>query len=237
MNNIVSNCDEMNVVTLDIGIYHLAYVYVTLSQDQFMWKITDIHEVKLLDITSFNCDRDTCELYHDKTMSDYLRHFFVNKRLMFETSTNILVERQPIGGLIVIQELILNEYRDKVRLVHPRSVHTFLGISHFVKLYGKELAYMKRKEWTTIFVEHILRHWNISLASFERKHDICDSFAQLCYYICTMNKNERKGRSKYFLGEDTFTLFIQEAIRYTHTILWPLIAIGTIFETKEEVDE
>jgi hypothetical protein len=177
----------------------------------------DVHEVKLIDLTTFHlCDRDTCTLHHDKCITDYLQHLFVAKQVIFTEAETILVEQQPPGGLIAVQELIRNEFRDKVTFIPPRSVHVFLSISFYTQLY-KEMAYVMRKEWTTTFAEYTMGRWfNLSLVSYERKHDVADSWAQLCYHVCKLNQEWLHGRSKYFIPRDTFRIAVEEAIYHTH---------------------
>jgi hypothetical protein len=203
----------MDLVSLDVGLKHLAYICMVLVQHQFIWTIQTVKEIVLLDITQFDCDRGTCILHHDKCVTDYLRHVFQSKAEFIDADT-ILVEQQPPQGLIVVQEIIRNEFRHKVELVSPRSVHAYFGIS---KRFKGVHAYERRKEWSTKFaVLTLKRGWGITLDAYERKHDIADAWCQAWFYIQRLNRTSIKGRSKYFIGSNPAIPMMQQVM---HEIL------------------
>ena len=188
----------MLITTIDVGLLHLAYILIQLDQRQLIWHITSILEFRMLDITKFDCDRATCTLHHDKCVTDYLRHLFLSCQV-FKQADVILVEQQPIPfGLIAVQELIRNEFRHKVHMVSPRSVHAFFGIG---KLYRGPNAYLQRKAWVTTFAQRTLHQWNVSFEAYERQHDLADAWCQFLFYIYQLNRSSVKGHSHYFVGK------------------------------------
>ena len=58
---------------------------------------------------------NNCKLYHENAMCDYINHVFQEYSEYFNNADLILIERQPPMGLIVIQELIMNKYREKIQ--------------------------------------------------------------------------------------------------------------------------
>ena len=60
-------------------------------------------------------------------------------------------------------------FREKVKLVHPISVHSHFGMRH--------LNYEERKERSTSIAE---RYTNFEIP-YERKHDIADALCMIIY--------------------------------------------------------
>jgi len=194
----------MFVVSIDIGIHNMGTVF--LSVDEICWETPEILEVRHDNIQkmSIDCHNPNCKSRHDRCFLDYIEHYFVECGPILEKSDVIVVERQPPGGFIIIQELILQRYRDKVKLIHPRSVHKFHGITG--------LDYDNRKLFTISKATKFLGNFDTFLSA-ERKHDIADALCQALYFVDTERlryETERKVSSlyvsnshKYVIGETT----------------------------------
>lgn len=169
----------MKILSIDIGIINLGIVAAELNDD---YTLNEIHDCDLIDITS-GCRLNNCNLHHESCIADYMAHFFEEYKESLEEADIILIEQQPPGGLIVVQELIRYQFREKTISICPRSVHCFYGISH--------LDYEKRK----IASENIASKKLDKFKNFtfqERKHDISDAYCQLFYWITKKNKEFRK---------------------------------------------
>lgn len=169
----------MKLISIDIGILHLGLVAAEINED---YTIKEIHDCDLVDITS-GCRLQNCKLHHDSCITDYMLHFFEEYREPLEEAELILVEQQPPGGLIAVQELIRFRYREKVMMLSPRSIHCHFGIQH--------LDYEKRKLSTERMAERELHRFK-NYTFQERKHDIADAYCQLVYWSQIKNKEYLK---------------------------------------------
>jgi len=193
----------MKYLGIDIGIVHLAIVGFEIN-DLERFKVVDPDEIylcKLINITEqiYNCNRSTCKLYHEKTICDYMMHLFQNYSDIFKEADKILIERQPLQGLISVQDLILREYRSKCLLVSPNSMHKYFGIN--------DLDYERRK----VSVEKISSKYLSGFREYcfnTRKHDMADAFCILYFYLVGIKeKVQEKARYKEF--KKTHTVFLK----------------------------
>jgi hypothetical protein len=190
--------EEFQITSVDIGYLHLAFVHaVIIIVHGMIWKVKEIIKWRMLNISHFNCNRATCQLRHDKCVTDYLMHLVLEEPC-FNQSKTILVERQPITGLQAVQEFFIHEFRDKVILIHPRSLHCYFHMNHFKGT--KEEKRIQRKLYTERQASIYLERFKQDLNKIERKHDVADAIVQLWYYVITENKKRNPTKSKYFLS-------------------------------------
>ena len=184
----------LKVLSIDIGIINLGYVYCTLEFNQQLKKyhkyqkyyldenyLIDVIECNRVNLTNMKhsvvkaCD---CKLHHDYCIPDYVDHFIQEHSKMFETTDVILIERQPPMGVTNVQDLIFSKFRDKVILVNQGSVHKYFIMSK---------DYNKRK----VESEKIATKYLCSFKNFYdniRKHDISDAMLMIIYYYWLKNK-------------------------------------------------
>ena len=166
----------MKIISIDIGIFNLGMIVVELDNDYNIidWEL--VTKVNIQDLC-LTCRNPRCNLPHEKTFSDYINHFINKYYTLFYECDYILLERQPPTGFIVIQELILDKFRNKSILINPRSVHKFHNIGQY--------NYEERKELSVnISKEFMKDHFN-KLSKYGRQHDICDAVCQLMYWLDT----------------------------------------------------
>jgi hypothetical protein len=167
----------MKVLSIDIGIINLGYVYAKLSQT------IQVMECNKIDITNMVHNRVPlckCCLEHDKCIPDYLDHFIQEYQDLFDKADIILIERQPPVGITNIQDLLFVRFRKKVKLVSPNSVH---------KYFKMDKDYDTRKEESEKMSLSYLNHF-LSFQQNERKHDISDAMLMIVYYFNTLPKPE-----------------------------------------------
>jgi hypothetical protein len=156
--------DSRTVLSIDIGIQHLAMVSSSISKD---YTFTEILWMDLVDITIFTCDKTTCKLHHDKTFTDWTSHFLQKYTQVFKQAEYILIERQPPQGLVVVEQILFGYMRDKSILISPNSVHKYFGIGQY--------DYDTRKiASVNISRKYISPTFRKKLESCDRIHDICD---------------------------------------------------------------
>jgi hypothetical protein len=176
----------MKILSVDIGLIHLALVGVNLSEDYIDREEIIIDEevyfCELINITQLinECDRDNCKLCHDKIICDYMSHLFEKYAEVFNDADKILIERQPPMGFVAVQELIMFKYRNKSKLISPNAMLKYLGILKF--------DYEVRKKYT----ERIAMDYLSGVKMFmfnERRHDMADAFCMIFYFV--KDKKER----------------------------------------------
>jgi hypothetical protein len=175
--------DELIILSIDVGIIHLGISVISIKKSDYSLKT--IEWVDLIDITQYRhtrvCEKE-CTLYHTKTISDWMDHLFQENDVFFNEADVILVERQPPGPFVAIEQLIFSKYRTKTQLISPRNVHSYLGITN--------LSYDDRKRYTVKIASKILPDKYLEqLAGYDRSHDITDS---ICMFLYWRNKKEKE---------------------------------------------
>lgn len=166
------------VMSIDIGIIHMGVSISTLHED---FSLIDVVWIDLIDITKFTHyngpSEKNCKLHHTKTFSDWLRHVFQEYHSLFNIADYILLERQPPIGLVAVEQLIFDKWREKAILVSPNSMHKYLRINHF--------CYEKRKEETEKIAKRYITDKIVieRLKLYNRKHDISDSICIMLFWI------------------------------------------------------
>lgn len=174
----------MFLISIDIGLYHLGFLYAIAENRTYR-----ILKCKLLNLKRMTeyCSIKDCLLNHELCFADYCKHFFHQYAHEFNEATYIVVEQQPPNGLMAIQELIRYEFRDKIRMVSPNTMHAYFKIQH--------LNYEQRKEF-------VIRYANTKLSSFKeyqtyvRKHDMADALCILVVFLFEYWNNEEKMNQK-----------------------------------------
>ena len=188
----------MKVLSIDVGIVNLGYVYADLKFDElstinkyyldenFLIDVLDCNRVNITNMKHSVMKFCDCKLHHDYCIPDYLDHFIQEHSEMFDTSELIIIERQPPMGVTNVQDLLFTKYRHKVVLMNPGSVHKYFMMSR---------DYSKRK----VESEKIASKYLCSFSNFYnniRKHDISDAMLMLIYYYSTKNKELFKNSRK-----------------------------------------
>ena len=162
------------LLSIDVGLINLALVYSLISSDHVLIKILKVH---LINITDYqHC---TCSLSHEKTISNYMKHLFKEYGHLFNDV--IIVELQPITGLVAVEQIICYEYPNTIR-VSPRQMHCYFSINN--------LDYEARKIKTVEIAENLLR----DITDYERynelirKHDIADAVCIMLYYLSSVRE-------------------------------------------------
>jgi hypothetical protein len=180
----------MKFLAIDVGIINLGMVGGEVDDfgRQTVINPDEVNICKHIDITKLFGDclmdgklvNDDCKLYHEKNLCDYMMHLFAKYSELFNNADIILVERQPLCGIVSIQDLILREYRSKTLLISPNKMLNSFGILCY--------DYDHRKVLTTKIAEKYLSQFNV-FENAERKHDMADAFCIMYFYI-TQKKNE-----------------------------------------------
>lgn len=159
---------------IDVGILNLALVKCQV-EDYQMVTLLDARCVNLNELAHHVVPRDQCRLQHSNDVYDKLQHLFQEHSDIFSGVDQVRIERQPLGGLVHVEQLLFGHFRDKAKLISPNAMH-----KHFdIRMYD----YDGRKIQTTRIAEPYLAH----MAEFqqrERVHDLADAVCILLYSLC-----------------------------------------------------
>jgi hypothetical protein len=202
----------LKVLSIDIGITNLGYVYSIFDLDNeinsikinFMKTNNDFIEIvkcDRVDITNVKHHRIPfceCKLHHDYCIPDYVEHFIQEQQEMFSESDVIIIERQPPTGITNVQDLIFSKFRDKVQLISPNKIHKYFNMS-------KDYS-IRKKESETISEYYLSRFKKFT--NNVRKHDISDAMLMLIYFysLKLQEINKNKQVKKVFIDFEKFRI-------------------------------
>jgi hypothetical protein len=181
----------MKILSIDIGITNLGYVYTELDikapETGSKYKnllLNSFYEQSNCNIKVLECDRVDitnvhhrrvrfcdCKLLHERCIPDYLDHF-VQEHPVFEECDVLLLERQPPFGITNVQDLLFTRFREKVKMLNPNSFHVFFNFSRDYEMRKIESTKIANNFLNTFF------NYNVN----ERKHDISDALIMIIYY-------------------------------------------------------
>jgi hypothetical protein len=105
-----------------------------------------------------------------------MNHIFQEYNEYFEIADYIIIERQPIQGMVGIEQLIFSRYRNKSHLAHPSSMHKHFRLGH--------LDYDQRKSRTIKIAEkHLTGDILDQFRHYPRNHDISDSICIVLFWL------------------------------------------------------
>ncbi len=179
------------ITAIDIGLHNLGIIKCKIVDN-----IITICDFELVDLYKYRNDQPELHMMIDYLVSEYQDMF---------NSKYILIERQPPGGLIAIQEVIAFIFKDKVKIISPRSVHSKLGLNYY-SYEGRKIKSEK------ILMDKLCIQNNTEIInkinSIERKHDISDAYCMIDYFICFVLYNPIKKKiPKIELSIDLDTYF------------------------------
>lgn len=161
-------------VSFDVGLVNLAYVKSKINTSTYT--IETILNAKNIDLTNLphtKVSRENCTLYHSNDVYDRIQHFIQEYEDEFLDVDKVRIERQPITGLVHVEQLLFGYFRSKSQLISPNSMHKHFGINN--------LDYDQRKEKTVKIAEPYLE--NFQGWDRNRKHDLADALCILLYSL------------------------------------------------------
>lgn len=191
-------------MSIDVGILHLGISISELEEDYSFRNITWIDLIDITKYTHKHCSIDDCKLHHTKTISDWMSHVIQENKDLFDNVDVILIERQPPGTFVAIEQFIFSSFREKTILISPRVVHTHFKIS--------SLDYDSRKAYSlSVAIPYLSEPLKNQLMRYERSHDIADSICIMLYWQTKKyneyKKNERKKEWETRLTTDGVNIF------------------------------
>lgn len=200
-------------VGIDVGLANLAIVKVQVNVAE---NILILENCMCVDLTQGfvhrKVKRKDCKLHHTKDAYDRISHFLqeFEGEWFSPNVKKIFIERQPITGLVHVEQLLFGHFRERAELVSPNEMHKWLGIGH--------LEYDQRKEHNVEYTKPYFAALNSEhYEGRERKHDMADALCLLLFklhvkheeYLILFNKRQVMSQ----IGEDFFEQFRNRPIR------------------------
>lgn len=173
----------MKLLGIDIGYLNVGLVLAECNEAN-----VEVLYVKKVDLSDFK-NKETREY------SDIIRSFVSEYSTIFNQAEEVLIERQPPGGMNAFETLIHYIFRDKAVLVSPVSMHKHFGIGH--------LDYEQRKERTEMIAGKYITN-SLYYDRLQRKHDIADA---LCMILFQNYKNGLKFKRRAIESSGLFEEF------------------------------
>lgn len=162
------------ISAIDVGLSNLGFLVVSV-QDNTIVKVLCMMRIDLTILQHNRVSQSECTLHHTNDVCDRVMHFVQEHKHTLDSTDILLIERQPLGGLVHVEQLLYHLYRDKAHLIHPRSMHTWLGIGH--------LDYETRKVYTIKQAYAVECVGDCLDGISGRKHDISDAVCMVLYWI------------------------------------------------------
>lgn len=171
----------MHVLAIDVGYSSLGLVHAEVCE----FAIATVHLAEKLDLRDIPCLQG-CKLLHTSNVVDRVNHLVIYYKDLFERAETILIERQPVGGLLDVQSLLYDKFRSKTTLVSPNAMHKHFGLPR-----GE---YDRRKEMTIEIATPYLSHL-LSFNRLHRKHDVADAMCMILFVT-------RQQQQQHLLAQD-----------------------------------
>lgn len=162
---------------LDCGIKNMGLIILSVTS---RWTIPIIEFIQRVNITSL--DKSLTE-YNSNELADRMDRFFETFRDRLDECERIFIERQPIMGLVAVEQMIFKKYREKAILLSPNSVHRYFRIG---KTHG--YTYQSRKMESDHIAENYIKIYGSQEVcsyydSLDRRHDVSDCICMAIYVI------------------------------------------------------
>lgn len=201
--------DTTRVLCIDVGVKNMGIVELERSGSC----PPRLLSARKVDITNNGgCQRKKCRLGHTGAMVDWVAHLLLfdeELKRSGKLANLVLIERQPPMGFRDCEQLLFAEFRDKAKLVYPRSVHAHFKIG--------ALTYEERK----LAVCRIATHrfggsfaWDMVAGKEERLHDVADAII-IGIWMFETDSEMLKRHRRAPTGQEITTMAGMEKHRYT----------------------
>ena len=150
----------MKLLGIDIGYYNLGLVLADCNNEK-----VNVLYVQKVDLTEY-------KTHKAPELSDMIHGFVTEYSDIFCQADQVLIERQPPGGITSVEVLLHYIFRHKAILISPVSMHKHFNIGH--------LDYEQRKERTELIASKYLRESEY-YGGLQRKHDVADALCMILY--------------------------------------------------------
>jgi hypothetical protein len=159
---------------IDVGITNLAIVKCIVEEFQIV-QVIEAHRIDLGKLKHVKVSKSDCKLHHTNDAYDRIQHFLQEYADFFNNVDQVRIERQPITGLVHIEQLLFGHFRSKAKLVSPNAMHKFFNIQHY--------DYEGRKKQTQNIAQPYLKQHVSYDWEHDRVHDMTDALCLVLYSL------------------------------------------------------
>jgi len=166
---------------IDVGVINMAIVKGEIDIETLtIKKIIDVQKIDLMTLPHEKVSREECTLHHSNGFFDRLSHLKQEFAYLFDDSEKILIERQPPGFGVTIEQILMSFWRQKTVLISPNSMHAYFHLSN---------DYDMRKIQTVQIATPHLKNFEAWKENSDRLHDISDAF---CILVFGLHKERQR---------------------------------------------
>ena len=182
----------MIYVGIDVGITNLAIVKCLVEEFKII-RVLEAHRIDLGKLKHVKVSKSNCKLHHTNDAYDRIQHFLQEYDELFQNVDQVRIERQPITGLVHIEQLLFGHFRSKAKLVSPNAMHRFFNIQQY--------DYEGRKQQTIKIARPLIEsHLSFNATSsspsynwnMDRVHDMADALCLVIYALHIDQKEHEK---------------------------------------------
>ena len=173
------------IVSIDIGLINLGLVAALVDTEHRIRAIVHAERVDITVLRHRHVSRAQCTLFHSAHAADRVQHFIQDTSLLREADV-LLLERQPLCGLIHVEQLLYNAFRDKAILCSPVRMHI-----HFDLPRGKQ-NYDARKLRTVEIARPLLVDLPAWSEQSDRLQDLADAMCIMLWWLQTQQQKDQK---------------------------------------------
>lgn len=151
---------------VDVGYSHLALALLSVRDDYTQPHVSGFALINLASHVHRRVPAATCTLHHSAMTVDKVAHVVQEFGDWLDAAEEVIIERQPPGGMTDVEQLLVASTRNKARLMAPQTMHAHLGLSR--------LNYEQRKRATEAFASSLCPALQAH-TGLRRKHDIADA--------------------------------------------------------------
>ncbi len=121
----------MLLVGVDVGVTNLALSVVEVPDDCTEARVLDINLINTQHFEHTRVPRRTCTLGHTGMACDRVAHVVQERQHVFDAAREIVIERQPPGGLRDVEQVFVTMFRQRCHVMAPQTMHAHIGSSGY----------------------------------------------------------------------------------------------------------
>lgn len=180
--------NRLQILSIDVGYHNLGLVIVSCEKN---YTIPLVEKFYLIDLTSLDKNLTFSQRNDCSTLVERLT---IAYKEVFDRSDLILIESQPPQGLIAIEQLLVHMYRNKVILIHPRTMHKYFGFGSDYEVRKEQCIFVAEYYLEMLINSYHKKNLDYFYAAhqcleefraLQRKHDVGDA---ICYAFMKIEK-------------------------------------------------
>jgi len=183
----------LKIIAIDVGLANLGLAIASVHPDYQLDQFTHTTHIDLTQLQHKRVKFEDCKLHHTRDATDRVNHFIQEYHDVLSGANHVIIERQPLGGLVHVEQLLYSHFRDIAWLCSPNAMH-----KHFQLPVND---YEGRKRATTS-IAHPYLVLSECVGPSHRLHDVADAVCMVLYFVHIKHIEFEKVRLKYELDNN-----------------------------------